>query len=255
MINESRPLVIRTGGQIIAPESRIRIMGHSSMSLMPDYGEIDIYNLEDADRAKVNNAKIILVAGEGNSAICYGEVEDVYTHISGTTTVTTVCVSDGKTFWDTSVSKTIGSGASVRDSLLSILGSGLLASFLADNPRMLRGQTFTGRLSDCVSMLARSAGARAYFTRGAVHVTAPGRSEQIWELKPDEIISVNRAKGVLMIRTIVKGYAVGTMIRYNGRDYRLIAQTYEADNWNGAWRSELTLLDEAELDAFGMGGG
>ena len=255
MINESRPLVIRAGGQVIAAENRIRVMGRTSMSLMPDYGEIEIYNLDDADRARINGASVISVSGESDSTFCYGEIEDVYTHTSGTTTITTVCVSDGKTFWDTRVSKSVGSGASIRDSLLSILKNAPLASFLAENKRMLRGQTFTGRLPDCVSTLARSADARAYFTHGALHVTTIGRSEEIWELKSDDVVSVNQANGVLMVRIRVKGFPVGTIMRYSGKQYRLITQSYEADNWNGAWRSELTLLDEAELDKWGMGGG
>ena len=256
LMNEFRPLVLKADDEVIAEDLRIRIRGRSNMTLLPDLFQIDIYNMSDDDQATVSTAKVISATDENDSILCYGEIEDVYKHPEESNVITTLVIADGSAFAAMTVSKTIGSGSKVRDALYNLLGNGLCGSILAPDVRIPRGQTFSGKLSDAVSMLAKTVNSRAFYTHGAVFVVEKGRADDVLDLAEDDVIDEpSFAEGICIVKAKVKGYSVGTILNFRGNRYRLASQSIDADNQKGPWRTELTLVDEESLSAYGMEGG
>ena len=254
--NEYRPLSLRAGQTQIAKELRIRVRGQANMTLLPDLFLIDVYNLTDDDMATISLSETLSADDEKGALLCYGEIEDIYSHVEGSNTITTIVLVDGKKFWNQNVSKTIGSGSSVRDALQNILGGGVLGYFSSSDVRMIRGQTFSGKLPDAVSMLAKTVNSRAFYTHGAVYVVQKNQAWNILTIEEDDVIDdPSHAEGVLFLRVKVAGYSVGTIFHYNSHLYRLVSQKIDADNKSGPWRTELTLVDEESLSAYGMEGG
>ncbi len=256
MINESRPLVLMADLKKVAEENRIRVQGRSNMTLLPDFFVIDVYNLSPEDRSVIDNAEIISVNGIDNSVFCYGEIEDIYVHPEETNEITTLVLSDGKKFWETVISRSVGAGAGVHDTIRNIMSNAAIGPILASDTRLVRGQVFVGRLAEAVSMMARSIKARAFITHGMVHITEKGRAEEVLTIPDNEIVDTpSQAGGIWLLRTKIKGYGVGTIAKMNGLEYRIVCQAIDADNYSGPWRSELTLVDEAMLSSYGMEGG
>ena len=226
------------------------------MALIPDFFMIDIYNLSSTDLSTIRDAATVSAYAENGSMLCYGEIDDVYTRLDGQNTVTTVAIADGKTFWASRVSQTIGGGSGYRDALATIMKGALVGPWLAREGRLPRGQTFTGRLADNVSMLAKTASARAFLTRNVVYVVEKGRASDIITIEESDITGeTSYADGVVMLRTKVKGYPIGVIARRGNKSYRLVSQKISADNFKGDWRSDVLLVDEDQVDVYGMEGG
>lgn len=256
MLNDKRPLVLMAGGVTLSADQRMWVRGSGNMSLLPDFYMIDIYNLSDDDLSAVREAKTITAYGADNSMICYGEIDDIFTRLEGVNTVTSIAITDGKSFWSAKVNQTVGGGAGFRDALNVIMTGAAVGPWMASETRLPRGQTFSGRLADSVSMLAKSANARAFLTKNVVYVVERGRASDIITIEDSDITGeTSYADGVVMLRTKVKGYPIGVIASRNGKKYRLVSQKISADNFKGDWRSDVLLVDEDQVDVFGMEGG
>ena len=226
------------------------------MTLLPDFFLVDIYNLTGTDAYSLKNNKTLTVIGRDGGMLCTGEVDDIYTHLSDTNTITTVSVIDGKSFWESKINKSFGGGTTVETTLRNIISGASMGAFIASDVRMIRGQTYNGRLAECVSELAKSVHGRAYITNGTVYVTTKGRSAETVRLSEDDVIvQDDTATGVRMIKTQVKGFPIGSLIELDGRKYRLVSQKFDADNFEGPWDTYLILVDEQQISPGGMEGG
>lgn len=226
------------------------------MTLLPDLFLIDIYNISDEERASISMAETMSAEDGAGACLCYGEIEDIYSHPEETNQITTVVLVDGKKFWSQKIFRTIGGGSGVRETLTEILDPGVMGYFAAENTRLFRGQTFSGKLPEAVSMLAKSVNARAFFTHGAVFVTQKGSAENVLTITESEVLEdPSYAEGVVILKVEVHGYTVGTIVNFNGHPYRLASQTINADNQKGPWDTELTLVDEDSLSTYGLEGG
>ena len=256
LINEFRPLIVKAGDNIIAEDQRVRVQGSKNMTLLPDFFIVEIYNLTSEDLAYISDSDMIYVYGKDEGLICSGEVDDMYTRYVRSNSVTTLSVVDGKKFWNTAISKTVAGGTSLKQTYYNIMQGAYVGAYNADDPRLIRGQTYTGRLPDIISTLAKTAHARAYITNGTVFISAPHRAAETIEINPEDVIddTVN-ATGVRIVETMVKGYPVGAMVNLDGTEYRLVSQKFDADNFEGPWVSNLLLVREIDLSSEGMEGG
>lgn len=251
-----RPLQLFADGTQIADGYRFRAHGKGSMTLLPDLYLVDIYNLPEDDMAVLKRSSTLSVKHETIGVLCYGDIDDIYTYQQEANDITTVVVVDGKRFSELRVSKSIGPGASVRTAMASIIPSGYMGSFLASDTRLIRGQTFSGRLADCVSTLARAVNARAFLVHGAVIVVAKGQAEQKPVLEEEDVIDTPEyAEGTIVIRAHIVSISIGHLVNYGGRLLRLVAQSIDVDNLDGPWKMQLTLVNESSLSASGMEGG
>ena len=258
MILDHRKMTVYADGDEIGRKLRKTLVGRSTMTLLPDFYTLEISGLSDGDIRKVKYSKNIRVVGEDKSLLFSGSLEDLYTHYSEMSELTTMSLSDGMGFWEQFTNTSVGKGASVRSTIMTALGSAPLGSYLAGDARLMRGQALVGKSADIVSMLAASVNARAYFTQSQVHIVSAGMASSIVDIKDKDIVSTPEyANGVCTLRMKVKGWPVGLMATVSGKkkQYRLVAQTIMADSWEGPWETELTLIDESILSANGMVGG
>lgn len=222
------------------------------MTLLPDLFAVQIYNMSDEDLSSLTENRKISVSGETGGLLCSGEIDDMYTKQDGPNMVTYISVSDGKDFWRTKVSKSLGGGSTIKDVLRSIITNAKMGEFTADDVRLIRGQTYSGRLAECVSMLAKSANGRAYITNGTVFVTAKGKSAEVVVLNDDDIIlDQDTATGARMVKTKLKGFPVGALIELGNTQYRLVSQKFDGDNFEGAWDSYLILIKDSSFEMEG----
>lgn len=255
-LDEFRPLAIKAGTTLIAEGQRVRVQGSRNMTLLPDFFVVDVYNLTEDDIAALNDSRMLSVYGQDERLICSGEVDDIYTALRGVNEVSTLSVVDGKSFWETKIAKAVGGGSSVKTTYEKLIENASIGEFNANDVRMIRGQTYSGRLADCISMLAKSVHARAYITNNTVYVSAKGRSAEKIVLDDADIInSYSVANGVKVIKTILKGYPIGAIVVFDNKQYRLVSQKIDGDNFEGAWDSHLILVNEKEISEGGMEGG
>lgn len=252
MNGDFRPLTVFVDGKQIADGNRIRVQGRSNMTLLPDFFTIDLYNISDNDEYNLKNGKMIWACGEDNGMLCYGEIDDIYTHIEEGNEIISVGVSDGQTFWDTNVEKTIKAGVRLKETIVAVLKGAVIGSYLAENPRLVRGQVFHGKLPYIVKNIASGVNARAFYSHGAVHVVTKGKALDTVKISDDEIISNPRiAKGIRMYSVDVRGYPVGAMVKVESGTYRLVSQSIDADNFIGKWETVIILVDESMVENVG----
>ena len=240
----------------IANGARIIVQGRANMTLLPDMFLVKMYNVSEEDLEQIKKSKILSARGESGSSFCYGEIEDIYTHIESTNEVTEVTVADGKSFWGSVKNITIGSGAYVSSAIKSLLSGASMGSYLAPDFRLVRGQTFYGRVAESIHMLAQSVNARAFITHGALIVAEKGKAENIIRIDDSLILDDSKVSdGVRVLQTYVEGYAVGTLVILDRTRYRLVSQALDLDTMDGNWISSLILIDENKLTNAELGGG
>lgn len=251
-LDEFRPMTVMAGDSQIAEEKRIRVQGSKNMTLFPDLFIVEIYNMSEEDLASLTDTKTLSVYGETGGLMCSGEIDDMFTKLSGANMITTISVSDGKSFWRSKINRTLGGGSSIKTVWQTIIKNAKIGVFAADDVKLIRGQTFTGRLAECVSMLAKSANGRAYITNGTVYITSKGRSSEMVSLSDEDIITdQDTATGARIVKTKVKGYPVGALVQLGNAQYRLVSQKFNADNFEGAWDAYLVLIKDTEFEMEG----
>lgn len=256
LLNNYRPISVYADGTKIAEELRVRVKGSLNMTLFPDFFSLEMYNLSDADMAVLQDAKKITISGEDEYTICTGEIEDVFVREEGVNTIASVSVVDGKSFWMTKVSKTLGGGAEIEATITNLVQNVKFGGFFATNKRIIRGQTYTGRLADNISMLAKSASGRAFVSKGVLYIIQKGKASETVVVEPGDVINdFSYAKGSKILKTVAKGYPIGAIVRYGGRDYRLVSQKFDLDNYKGDWASNIIIVDEQDISPEGMVGG
>ena len=104
--------------------------------------------------------------------------------------------------------------------------------------------------------MAKGVDARAFVSDNVLHVVQKGRSEIIVKITEEDLLEDPRtASGVVILRTNVKAWPVGMLHEFREKQYRLVSQEVNADNFSGSWQTELMLADESMIDKGGMGGG
>ena len=226
------------------------------MTLLPDFFIVSVYNMTDTDLAMLENKRALKICTKDEAILCSGEVDDIYRRVEGSNEVYEVSLSDGQTFWETTMNRSVGEGTTFSSTILNILTGAKMGSYLADDPRFIRPQAFHGRLADAIIDLAKGAHARAFISNNVVHVVAKGRSEVIVNINEDDIIDdPNYADGICVLKTGVDSWPVGMICEFRNKRYRLVTNAISADNFKGDWQEEITLVDEDYLDANGMDGG
>ena len=255
-MNEFRELTAYVGDTVVFKEKRIRVRGKANMTLLPDFFLVEVYNMDDGDLALLETKKELKIIAKDMAILACGEVEDVYVKQENMNIVSVISLSDGQSFWETRIERTVGSGASFSQTIRQIIQNVHMGSYLADDPRFPRAQTLSGRLADIISGMAKGVDARAFVSDNVLHVVQKGRSEIIVRIREDDLLEEPRtANGVVILRTDVKAWPVGMLHEFREKQYRLVSQEVNADNYTGDWFTELMLADESMLDKDGMGGG
>ena len=257
LYNDYRPLRVFVGNEEIAKDNRIVTKGRSSMTLLPDFYTVDMYNITDTDTAKLARAKTMYIyVGEELTLICTGTIEGIYSHEEGGNEVTSVSLSDGIEMWTAKTNIAIGRGSSVKDAMKRITAGFKLAPYFSGNARFPRGQAFSGGIIDPINILSKSVNARAFITNGTLYVIDKGQIINHFVLREDDLVIEPRYVGnVCIVKTLVSGYTSGAVVDFNNIQYRIIARAISVDNMEGDWDTEMVLFNESKITKEEMGGG
>lgn len=243
-------------GSRIADGCRIRVKGKSTMTCLPDPWQIDIYNLSAEDYAVIRKAERISAVGMRDSVLCEGKAVDIMRATVAGREITTLLIVDGDAFWKSSVSLSVIKGTDAEQVVRSILDHCTnpipLSAFPTSKMQLLRGQTYYGRSATAIASIAEAFGCRAFTYRDCLYVVKLGEGTAETILRDSDMLNEPTVMdGFITVSTDVLGYMVGrrmTVVHDSaGGIWRLVAQTVDADNHTGAWRCDLTLVDEKRL--------
>ena len=256
LFNESRPLRVFADSKEIATYNRIKANGRANMTLLPDFYEVEIYNVSDEDTAIIKSSKKVSVYVNELSLIFTGFIEDVYTHEEGSNIVTSISVNDGMDFWSSKVNMAVGKGSYMKDVLQKLIGSKQLGAFMVSDVRLDRGQAFVGGIMDYINYIAKSVNGRAFITQNVLFVVEKGKYVNLYRIEDKDVITTPSTVGdVLILKPVVNGYSVGGIVIYENVQYRIIAQSINLDNMDGDWEIKMILVNENNITKEEMGGG
>ena len=226
------------------------------MTLLPDFFLVEVYNPDELDITAVERSGKLRLNTKNSAVLCSGEVEDIYIRSEGANTIYSISLSDGQSFWETKISKSVGPGVYFSATIRQIMENATMGSYLAKDVRFVRSQTFCGRQADFISDIAKGVHARAFISNNVLHVVEKGKSEIVMTINESDIIDEpSFATGICIVRTEVNSWPVGVIVSFRGKNYRLASQEINADNFRGSWETKLVLVDEDYLDKDGMDGG
>ena len=158
-----RRLTVLADGEPFASGSRFRLTGKARIGLYPSLFLLECWNLPDSEVYRLQNNRELSVL-HGDSCLAFGRVSDVFCRTVPEGTVTTAAFSLGLDLWEALVSLPVPAGASVSETVRSLLeasGTGIrLLSFPGSDPVISRGQAFCGRAAECIAEALTAAGAR-----------------------------------------------------------------------------------------------
>ena len=249
MKEPDRRLTVLADGEPFASDCRFRLSGRLRIGLYPSLFLLQCWNLSDPDMNRLRITKELSVMRE-ESCLAYGQVSDVFCRTVPEGTVTTAAFSLGLDLWEASVSLSIPTGATVSEtvrSLLSASGTGIrLLSFPGTDPVFSRGQAFCGRAAECVTEALSAAGARGYLvSAGMCVVPAESLPATLHLAEQDLTDRPAFADGgrKMVLSTTVTGFQPGEemTIAWEGKTYSglILERMMEADTATGPWSTQL----------------
>ena len=252
-----RTMALYADGRQIAAGARFHLEGRSTMSCTADKFVLTLTGYEDSDLNALQRAKTLTVTGENDSLLAEAPAAEIRTSVENGVETCTVVLLDGGDFCCGCVSVAIRRDTTLEEALSTLLAhcdSPLPLVTRVNAPiRFSRGQVFFGRTVQAVKELAKSAGYRAYVTRGGLYLTKASDADAVMDLTETQLMETPAVlDGVTIVQTAVMGFQAGQCLRLPAGDakvYRILAQAIEADSYTGAWSSQLVLLDEAAMEA------
>ena len=161
-------------------------------------------------------------------------------------------------FWESTVSQAVRADTSVQEAIRLLVGlSGTEIGIMADSDtRFSRGQTFFGSVRNHVDHLVSSLGCRGWISSGVFYMVRPNQRLTVIRIDESDLLDVpvSMRDGCHRIRTDVVGRLPGAMVEIRSRNikgtYRLIAQEIRADNEQGDWICEMTIIKDTEVDGW-----
>ena len=245
----SRKLTVLTDGTPLDTECRFHLAGKVPAGLFPSPFFLQCWNLSDADVFRLQNTKGLSVMWE-DSCLAFGRVSDVYVRTVPEGTVTTAAFSLGLELWESRISLSVPSGASVSETvrrILSASGTGIqLLSSPEEDVVFSRGQAFCGRAADCVSDVLSAASAKGYLVpAGLCIIPAEPLPATLHLTEKDLTDRPSFADGgrKMILSTTVTGFQSGEemTLETEGKTYSglILERMVEADTAMGPWKTQL----------------
>lgn len=243
-----RNLVIKADGQILQGSFRSYIHGRECVGLYPMPYMLRLWNLEDNLYLQLSRAKKVSVEYQ-KQLLAYGDIADVFRYIIDEGTLSVVCFTLGLSLWESPVSMSILAGATVSETVNSILqesGTGIsLLTFTGSDPVTARGQSFFGRAAEALSLSLSAANAEGYLVESGLCIL-PEADQPVSMLitEEDMLMDPEFPNGDLaVLRLKVAGWPIGKKIeaRWKGKSFKGIVRErmIDADSGNGPWYSEI----------------
>ena len=246
-----RELKIITDSTPFSGGCRFHLTGKARIGLYPSLFLLECWNLPDHEVYRLQNTRELSVL-HGDSCLAFGRVSDVFCRTVPEGTVTTAAFSLGLELWEALVSLPVPAGASVSETVRSLLeasGTGIrLLSFPGQDPVISRGQAFCGRAAECISEALTAAGARGLLVpSGLCIVPADPLPATLHLTEKDLKDRPAFADGgrKMILSTTVTGFRPGEemTMETDGKGYAglILERLVDADNTQGPWNTQLLL--------------
>lgn len=250
---EGRTLYLYADDEEVADGLRMHVFGKSTMSLIPDQWQIDIWNLDDDTYGVLKSSSKITVKDQYGGCICDGRPSDVLNRVVSGREVTSVFIFDGESFWHSFSSFSVSKGTTIEKAIRELVyRSESDIPVVMDEKietRIQRGQTFFGRTAKYIDELTESCGMRAFITRETLFIISSKNGLTGCSLNQDDILDgPYTMENAITYKTDVKGYTVGQIINVEDNEivdqYVLVSYTVDADTQSGNWFSYLVLVKD-----------
>ncbi len=244
-----REMSLYADGVQVGDGCRMSLLGETWLDLRPGNFCVTLHNPGPSPAALLASCREVEVRS-GNSILARGERGGTSTLHAGSEIITNVYFSPGKSLWETACSISLAAGLKVSDAVKAILrdsGSGIsLAGYTAEDPVFRRPQSFFGRITDAVEMLAETAKGRAFLSPAGLVIYGDKSRETALEIGEGDILEAPDWFGEgTIVKTRLTGWPEGVRIRYTwkGRtgEGRLVRRMIEADTYTNKWVSTLIL--------------
>ena len=247
----SRSLSVMLDGEPFSFSGRMHLRGEDELSLFPALFTLELWNLPEENYLRVFRCREIAVSC-GESCLVSGTVSDVFRHPAGDGILTTVAISLGLNLWEATVSLTVPAGTSLLDvvrQILSASGTGIcLLADLENDSRLVRSQSFFGRVPECIDSVLSAVFARAMLTPSGLMIVPPGGLPNPVHIGENDLTDapafVNGGKWAILPCT-VSGWRPGQTaeVRWKDVSFRGIIRSrlVDADTGSGPWKCEMIL--------------
>ncbi len=244
-----REMSLYADGVQVGAGCRMRLKGETYLDLRPGHFELHLFDLAPSPAALIASCREVEVRS-GNSILARGELDGSETWSAGSGSVTSVYFSSGISLWEAACTISLAPGLKVSDSVKAILRESetgvSLAGYTAEDPVVRRPQSFFGRITDPLEMLAESAKGTAFLNPAGLVICGDDAGETPLLLGERDILEVPSQEGEgIILRTRLTGWPEGVRIRYAWKELtgegRLVSRRIEADTIMEDWVSALIL--------------
>ena len=241
-----RELHIFLDGERLDTSCRLHLRGRNEMTLSPTIFQLDLYLPSENTIGQLSSGRKIAVHSTFDSVLATGTILDVLSDTRDGKQVTSVIFSDGVPFTGSFVSASFPAGSSLRsitEQLLSACSVPLpLAGFTAADKSYPLGTSFFGSTADSLQSLAVDLNADVFLFRSAIYMLGRDSTPDIIGLTPEDVLdAVSSGKDVRILTTSMKGWPIGSMLRYGDLQGQILCQTFDADTGEGPWCTKVIL--------------
>lgn len=241
-----RELHIFLDGERLDTSCRLHLRGRNEMTLSPTIFQLDLYLPSENTVGQLSSGRKIAVHSTFDSVLATGTILDVLSDTRDGKQITSVIFSDGIPFARSFVSASFPAGSSLRsitEQLLSACSVPLpLAGFTAADKSYPLGTSFFGSTADSLQSLAVDLNTDVFLFRSAICMLGRDSAPDIIDLTSEDVLdAVSTAKDVRILTTSMKGWPIGSMLRYGDLQGQILCQTFDADTGEGPWCTKVVL--------------
>lgn len=239
-----RNLRLYLDGSLLPVSCRLHLHGRNEMTLSPTLFQLDLFQTSENTVALLSAGHKLAVCSTGESLLAIGDILDVLTDTVNGIRITSVIFSDGYSFSHCFASGSFPASTSLKE-ITSALLSGCsvpkpIAGFTASDKIYPSGTTFFGNITDILATIATDLNADVFLFRSAVYFLDRDKPPDIIDLNDEDITDeVSMGKDEIILSTAMKGWPIGSVLRYGGVQGQIVCQWFDADTGTGVWQSRV----------------
>ena len=241
-----RRLFVFLDGELLPLHCRMHLCGRNEMTLSPTLFQLDLYLPSENIAGQLSTGKKIAVHSTFESVLATGSILDVLSETREGRQITSVIFSDGLPFANSFVSASFPAGASLRTITEQLLSASSvtqpLTGFTATDKVFPLGTSFFGSTADSLQSLAVDLNANVFLFRSGIYMLGRDSAPDTIDLTPEDVLdAVSSGKDVRILTTSMKGWPIGSMLRFGDLQGQILCQTFDADTGEGAWSTKVIL--------------
>ena len=241
-----RKLFVYLDGELLPLHCRMHLCGRNEMTLSPTLFQLDLYLPSEDMTGQLSTGRKIAVHSTFDSVLATGSILDVLSETREGRQITSVIFSDGFPFTRSFVSASFSANTSLKTITETLLYSSSvplpLAGFTAADRTYPLGTSFFGSTADSLQSLAVDLNANVFLFRSGIYMLGRDSTPDIIDLTPEDVLdAVSSGKDVRILTTSMKGWPIGSMLRFGDLQGQILCQSFDADTGEGPWITKVIL--------------